>query len=96
MPYSANGVANTAVCQTCKGIGACWAVIADKYRLILFGRYPYDEQWRPAIVVVLFIGALRRLRHAAVLAQGTGADLDRHAGRDRRADVGRRARPAAA
>ncbi len=31
-------------------------MIADKYRLILFGRYPYDEQWRPAIVVLLFIG----------------------------------------
>src|ERR1700744_2392503 len=24
--------------------------------MILFGRYPYDEQWRPAIVVALFIG----------------------------------------
>jgi general L-amino acid transport system permease protein len=30
-------------------------VIADKYRLILFGRYPYDEQWRPALVVLIFI-----------------------------------------
>src|SRR5208283_3985666 len=56
VPYSANGIAQTAVCQNAKGTGACWAVIADKYRLILFGRYPYDEQWRPAIVVLLFIG----------------------------------------
>ena len=47
---------DTAACQNAKGIGACWAVIADKYRLILFGRYPYDEQWRPALCVVLFIG----------------------------------------
>ena len=31
-------------------------MIADKYRLILFGRYPYAEQWRPAICVVLFVG----------------------------------------
>ena len=38
-----------------KGIGACWAVITDKYRLILFGRYPFDEQWRPATCVALFI-----------------------------------------
>ena len=45
-----------AVCQNAKGVGACWAVLTDKYRLILFGRYPYDEQWRPAIVVLLFIG----------------------------------------
>ncbi len=47
--------ANTAVCQNAKGIGACWAIMPDKYRLILFGRYPYDQQWRPAICVVLFI-----------------------------------------
>jgi general L-amino acid transport system permease protein len=55
VPYSPTGVANTAVCQNVKGVGACWAVLTDKYRLILFGRYPYDQQWRPAIVVVLFI-----------------------------------------
>ena len=35
--------------------GACWAVIGEKYRFILFGRYPFYEQWRPAICVVLFI-----------------------------------------
>ena len=55
VPYGANGVADTAVCQNAKGTGACWAVVADKYRLILFGRYPYDQQWRPAIVVLIFI-----------------------------------------
>ena len=27
--------------------GACWGVVAEKYRLILFGRYPFAEQWRP-------------------------------------------------
>jgi general L-amino acid transport system permease protein len=56
VPYSNTGVADTSICQNLKGIGACWAVLGDKYRLILFGRYPYDEQWRPAIVVLLFIG----------------------------------------
>jgi general L-amino acid transport system permease protein len=56
VPYGPSGIADTAVCQNVKGVGACWAVLADKYRLILFGRYPYDEQWRPAIVVLLFIG----------------------------------------
>jgi general L-amino acid transport system permease protein len=55
VPYNAQGVPNTGVCLTAKPPGACWAVIADKYRLILFGRYPYDEQWRPAICVLLFI-----------------------------------------
>jgi general L-amino acid transport system permease protein len=56
VPYSPTGIAETGVCQTAKGLGACWAVIHDKYRLILFGRYPYDEQWRPALVVLIFIG----------------------------------------
>jgi general L-amino acid transport system permease protein len=55
VPYSATGAAQTAICQNIKGTGACWAIIADKYRLILFGRYPYDEQWRPALVVTIFI-----------------------------------------
>src|SRR5690348_7488848 len=54
VPYGPNGIPNTGVCQLAKGVGACWAVLADKYRLILFGRYPYEEQWRPAIVVALF------------------------------------------
>ena len=35
--------------------GACWAFIVEKHRLMLFGLYPYAEQWRPMIVVGLFI-----------------------------------------
>ena len=31
-------------------------MIGDKYRFILFGPYPYEEQWRPALCVALFIG----------------------------------------
>jgi general L-amino acid transport system permease protein len=38
--------------------GACWAVIGDKYRFILFGRYPFDEQWRPLLAMVIFIGLI--------------------------------------
>ena len=35
--------------ETCRAAaGACWAVITDRYRLIFFGLYPYDEQWRSA------------------------------------------------
>jgi general L-amino acid transport system permease protein len=56
VPYKANGAPDTSVCLDMRGVGACWAVIYDKYRLILFGRYPYDQQWRPAICVALFIG----------------------------------------
>ena len=28
------------------GVGACWGVVAEKYRLIILGRYPFEEQWR--------------------------------------------------
>lgn len=29
--------------------GACWAVISVRWRLILFGLFPYEEQWRSTI-----------------------------------------------
>lgn len=45
-------------CLVIAGSGACWAMIVDKHRLILFGLYPYDEQWRPMIVVALFIALI--------------------------------------
>ncbi|HJT08784.1 MAG TPA: amino acid ABC transporter permease [Stellaceae bacterium] len=38
--------------------GACWAFITQWYRFILFGRYPYAEQWRPTVVVLLLIALL--------------------------------------
>ncbi len=40
------------------GAGACWGVIAEKYRLILFGRYPYEEQWRPLVATLLVMALL--------------------------------------
>lgn len=33
--------------------GACWGVVAEKWRPMLFGRYPYEDQWRPAVAVTL-------------------------------------------
>lgn len=45
--------------QECRATaGACWAFIAEKHRLILFGLYPYDEQWRPLLVTVLLLGTI--------------------------------------
>jgi general L-amino acid transport system permease protein len=40
------------------GVGACWGVVAEKYRLIIFGRYPFDEQWRPLVATVLMVSML--------------------------------------
>ncbi len=42
-------------CQAA-GSGACWAFIREKWRFIIFGRYPYEEQWRAALVTALLFG----------------------------------------
>jgi general L-amino acid transport system permease protein len=44
--------------QACHGHGACWALIHEKYRLIFFGTYPYEEQWRPLFAVITMIAML--------------------------------------
>src|SRR5229473_7964199 len=45
----------TNACRAIRGLGACWAVIPEKYRFILFGTYPFDQQWRPALAILTFI-----------------------------------------
>ncbi|WP_312410289.1 amino acid ABC transporter permease [Shinella sp.] len=35
--------------------GACWAVIVEKHRPMLFGLYPYDEHWRLVLMMVIYI-----------------------------------------
>lgn len=54
-------------CRALRGIGACWAVVTEKYRFILFATYPFDQQWRPALAVAVFVAlffvsGLRRFR----------------------------------
>ncbi len=38
--------------------GACWAVIESRGRLILFGLYPYEEQWRSTIACLVVISTI--------------------------------------
>src|SRR5437868_14295037 len=40
--------ADFAACKAAEH-GACWGFVTEKWRLILFGRYPYEQQWRPAL-----------------------------------------------
>ena len=47
--------ADTAACRAVEGEGACWAILPEKLRFILFGRYLPDEQWRPALCIGGFI-----------------------------------------
>lgn len=45
--------------EDCKaGSGACWPYLAAKLRYMLFGIYPFDEQWRPLTATLLFIAAM--------------------------------------
>jgi general L-amino acid transport system permease protein len=50
--------ADADACQAARGVGACWGVITEKWRVIIFGRYPYEQQWRPEIATVVMVAAL--------------------------------------
>jgi general L-amino acid transport system permease protein len=49
------------VCRAAQG--ACWAMIHEKHRLIIFGRYPYAEHWRPLIAMLVLIGLIGASTH---------------------------------
>jgi general L-amino acid transport system permease protein len=55
--FRASWVPNFEACRV-DGVGACWGVVAEKYRIILFGRYPFEEQWRPLVATILMLGLL--------------------------------------
>ena len=42
--------------QACRATkGACWGFIVEKFRLMTFGTYPYEQQWRPLAVTLLLL-----------------------------------------
>lgn len=47
--------ADSAVCRAAKGEGACWAIIGERFRFILAGSFPVDQQWRPGLACLLFV-----------------------------------------
>ncbi len=55
--FRASWAPNFEACRV-DGVGACWGVVAEKYRIILFGRYPFEEQWRPLVATGLLLGLL--------------------------------------
>jgi general L-amino acid transport system permease protein len=45
--------------DACKQVdGACWSVIPANLRFIIFGFYPYDQQWRPLLAMALLVSLL--------------------------------------
>ena len=64
---------DAAACHALNHGGACWGVVAEKYRFILFGRYPHAEQWRPLLATALLLlviaaSGLRLLARGPLLA----------------------------
>jgi general L-amino acid transport system permease protein len=55
--FRASWAPNFEVCRV-EGAGACWGVVTEKYRIVLFGRYPFEEQWRPLLATVVMLGLL--------------------------------------
>jgi general L-amino acid transport system permease protein len=45
-------------CRAAEHAGACWGVIGEKLRAIVFGRYPYALQWRPLLGMGVLAAAL--------------------------------------
>ncbi len=35
--------------------GACWSIIPANIRFMMFGFYPYDQQWRPFLAIALLV-----------------------------------------
>jgi general L-amino acid transport system permease protein len=44
-------------CRDARGQGACWGVVQEKWRLIIFGRYPFESLWRPSLAGFLMVAA---------------------------------------
>jgi general L-amino acid transport system permease protein len=46
-------VADNAACR--EASGACWGFVNEKHRFILFGTYPFEEQWRPFVMMFMLL-----------------------------------------
>src|SRR5215470_15999799 len=74
--FTANISATTG--SECRGQGACWALIREKFRYIFFGSFPYEQHWRPLFAVIAMLAMLvltadRRMWNAKRLAVIWGA-----------------------
>jgi general L-amino acid transport system permease protein len=59
-----------AVCRNADG--ACWSIITTNFRFILFGFFPYDQQWRPLVAMLLLFGLLFYSRNRNHWTKGLG------------------------
>jgi general L-amino acid transport system permease protein len=49
----------TSTAEECRqASGACWSLIHTNIRFMIFGFYPYEQQWRPLLAMIWLIGLL--------------------------------------
>ncbi|WP_339774150.1 amino acid ABC transporter permease [uncultured Thalassospira sp.] len=49
----------TPTIEACRATtGACWGFVNANLRLILFGVYPFDQQWRPLLAMIVLFGII--------------------------------------
>jgi general L-amino acid transport system permease protein len=58
-----DAVARPDVASCRAAAGACWGVLAEKGRLVLLGRFPPGEQWRPVVGSVALLACLGAAAH---------------------------------
>ncbi len=56
--WNAVWLADPEACRAARGVGACWGVVAEKWPLILLGRYPLEEAWRAALACLLLTACI--------------------------------------
>lgn len=56
--FSAVWTNDVAACREARGEGACWGFIAEKWQLILLGRYPFEESWRAFLASILMVASV--------------------------------------
>ena len=45
--------------EACRAsMGACWAVVGEKHRPMLFGVYPYEEHWRLILALIIYLSVI--------------------------------------
>jgi general L-amino acid transport system permease protein len=54
--------ADPRICREAQG--ACWAFVTEKHRFILFGTYPFEQHWRPALAtgILIFLWVFSSMR----------------------------------
>ena len=68
VPWAFRGIWNASSLTECRAIrdqlypegtpAACWAVIADRWRQLVFGFYPASQLWRPPLALGVFLLAV--------------------------------------